>query len=609
MRQKNREKKRKWSSHKKIGNQIRFLYIVAILLPVTILGIFLMVNTYKIQEQYHSDLLESYNIGMKRTMFEITSQVYAVSDSIVYNQNLIDFVKTDYENESLWKEVANSLQLTDKYIFQNAGIDEVRIYIDSPYTLDYKAFYSVDEEIKNADWYKKACNQYSAFWISLEEIDVYGNPARMLTLVRKMVIAGSNTEVVVMIKVKDTYLDSRFENQGYIAVLTVNDMPAFYSNDADLRGKKLNVGIDYDRVNYNYSGMTSFAGKDSLIYISTLKPTMSSSTQIYMVTYDGNALENIREIIFNCASVLLVAILLPVFILTGFARSFTKQVLSLRKEMRKASQGEYEKMTDEFSGSEELSDAFDDLLIMVKNIQAMEAEQYESKINAQNIENEQQKMEFKMLASQINPHFLYNTLEMIRMKAVTAGDKEVATAIKLLGKSMRYVLENTGATDTTLQMELNHILNYLQIQQLRFGDRVKYQVNIQPWMELESYRILPLLLQPIVENAISHGLEGQEEGCIWIAIYIMDDKVHIDISDNGCGMDENKLAEVMQKVEDYTRIRRKSSIGLYNINRRIKLSYGDEYGISIASTPGEGTRVSILIPEIYRTQPTEETKV
>jgi len=256
---------------------------------------------------------------------------------------------------------------------------------------------------------------------------------------------------------------------------------------------------------------------------------------------------------------------------------------------------------------EELTEAFEDLLVMVKNIQAMEAAQYEAEIKEQNILNEQQKMEFKMLASQINPHFLYNTLETIRMKAFTAGDKEVATAIKLLGKSMRYVLENTGTTDTTLQAELDHIIIYLKIQQLRFGDRVNYETHIREGMNLEEYRVLPLLLQPIVENAIVHGLEAKEkDGKVRFSIYTMDDVVYVDVSDNGCGMDEEMLRTVMTKVQDYTKKRRKSSIGLYNINRRIKLNYGEQYGLDIQSTPGEGTTVRVTFPAIKSEKETKE---
>ena len=118
-------------------------------------------------------------------------------------------------------------------------------------------------------------------------------------------------------------------------------------------------------------------------------------------------------------------------------------------------------------------------------------------------------------------------------------------------------------------------------------------------MNLEEYRVLPLLLQPIVENGIVHGLEAREnDGTIWISIYVQDNVVYTDISDNGCGMDEETLQTVMAKVQDYTKKRRKSSIGLYNINRRIKLNYGEQYGLDIQSTLGEGTMVRVTFPVI-----------
>ena len=110
---------------------------------------------------------------------------------------------------------------------------------------------------------------------------------------------------------------------------------------------------------------------------------------------------------------------------------------------------------------------------------------------------------------------------------------------------------------------------------------------------------MPLLLQPIVENAIVHGLETRErDGRVWFCVYVIDEVVYVDVSDNGCGMDEETLQQVMSKVQNYERKRRKSSIGLYNINRRIKLNYGEQYGLSVQSTPGEGTMVRVTFPAI-----------
>ena len=143
--------------------------------------------------------------------------------------------------------------------------------------------------------------------------------------------------------------------------------------------------------------------------------------------------------------------------------------------------------------------------VMVQKIKEKDAKMYQALLKEQQLLNEQQVMEMKMLAGQINPHFLYNTLESIRMKSLTSGNREVANAIKLLGKSMRYVLENTGTSLVTLKKELDYVETYLQIQKIRFGDRVNYRIEVIGMLDLEKYLILPLLLQPVVENAIVHG--------------------------------------------------------------------------------------------------------
>ena len=194
-----------------------------------------------------------------------------------------------------------------------------------------------------------------------------------------------------------------------------------------------------------------------------------------------------------------------------FSSYFSKRIITLRETMHNASLGNYD-IADTFPGEDEISQVFADLNVMVQDILRKEAEAYEARIRTQELVNRQQKMEFKMLTSQINPHFLYNTLETIRMRSLKAGNREVAEAVKLLGKSMRYVLENTSTSFTTLEKELDYIKTYLAIQRLRFHDRVNYSVRIPPQMDVSGYQILPLLLQPIVENAILHGLEEVEQG-------------------------------------------------------------------------------------------------
>ncbi|MBP3578717.1 MAG: sensor histidine kinase [Lachnospiraceae bacterium] len=591
----------------KISTQMAVVYLLAIVLPITILGGLLMRVTYVNQKSYHADLLESYNAGIKRTMYEMTSQIYTFSESIVYNDELIGFLRGEYETENDLRAAAREITLMDDYMKSYAGIEEVLVYIDREDMINYGQYRVPTEEIKATEWYQKAQNQFSPFWISYRVKNPTNNEyVWRLALVRKMILVGGDKEAVVMIKIKDSYLASRIGDYEYLTMISVDDTPVSFSNQTKYYGTMPAFEF-HPEDKYDYGGVTELEGEEVLFHVSSLDISRTSSN-IYLMTYDISAIENMERMFFTYGAVLSVTMLLTMVILVSFSGSIVHQVKGLRVEMGKASRGEYDSMLTKFRASRELTEAFEDLHVMVKNIQEMEAAQYEAEIKEQNIQNEQQKMEFKMLASQINPHFLYNTLESIRMKAFTAGDKEVANAIKLLGKSMRYVLENTGTADTSLQAEIDHILTYLQIQQLRFGDRVNYILTVEPGMNLEEYRVLPLLLQPIVENGIVHGLESREsDGTIWISIYVQDNVVYTDISDNGCGMDEETLQTVMAKVENYTRKRHKSSIGLYNINRRIKLNYGEQYGLDIQSTLGEGTMVRVTFPVIKTQEESIET--
>ena len=135
---------------------------------------------------------------------------------------------------------------------------------------------------------------------------------------------------------------------------------------------------------------------------------------------------------------------------------------------------------------------------------------------------------------------------------------------------------------------------YLKIQQYRFGDRISYSIDVR--CNIDHLKIMPLIIQPIVENAFVHGLETKEgEGEIRIIVE-KTDRLRIHVSDNGNGMSEEKLIEIRESLNDESKLDR-SNIGLSNVNQRIKLLYGDEYGITINSTENEGTKVIIELPE------------
>jgi two-component system sensor histidine kinase YesM len=207
--------------------------------------------------------------------------------------------------------------------------------------------------------------------------------------------------------------------------------------------------------------------------------------------------------------------------------------------------------------------------------------------------------EIKVLQSQINPHFIYNTLETIRMMAEINDDEKVASMAYMLGSLLRYSIINETET-VTVGQELEHLENYIYLQNVRFKD--KFQLVVLLSEELKQYRILKLMLQPIVENAIYHGLEKKlDPSEITIESHEDESYLYITITDNGEGMDFDTIRDLNYRItHTSSQPDIKHGIGLSNVHDRIQLYYGDEYGLEIESTEGTGTRIILRLAKPTR---------
>lgn len=211
--------------------------------------------------------------------------------------------------------------------------------------------------------------------------------------------------------------------------------------------------------------------------------------------------------------------------------------------------------------------------------------------------------QFLALQNQINPHFLYNTLEGIRAEALLAGLQSVASMTEALSTFFRYTISNVENL-VTLEQELDNTRNYFFIQQFRFGSRLKLKVEIDDddKEEVLRYRIPKLTLQPIVENCIIHGLECKVgEGLLRLHIETTESRLLITISDNGVGMEQDVLDTMHKNLSvrsfDYTkREEHHGGIALVNVNNRIKLLFGEQYGLIVTSRVKVGTDVLITLP-------------
>lgn len=582
-----------------IRQQLYRIYTVVVVVPILLIGSFLLMYTHHMMENYYMDLLKSENYRVKNNLFDITRETYSISRDISFDDGVRTILSQEFESRQAYIRAVDQNEVLNRYAGADARIDAIDIYTDNPYLSDYKQFICVDEKAENTTWYRRAMEQAGVFWQAVPWEEGYRDSRWDLCLVKAIQLVRSPYHAVLVIHIDSNYLRVWVDNTEYSSLMSVDRGPVFYATDLYRSGKAQPIRIDYDESYFQYTGREKLDGRQCFINISTFHAYQSGS-KIYICTLDSHGYSHIRNVLYTCGAIIAVALIIPAILIHIFTNYFTGRVQLLRQEMHKVSNQDYE-LIPAFRGSDELSEAFGDLQVMVDNIKEQEAKAYEAQIKEKEILIRQQEMEFKMLASQINPHFLYNTLETIRMKALTAGDREAATAIKLLGKSMRYVLENMGTSVTTLEEELHHVDEYMKIQYLRFGDRISYHKNVEEGLDLTCCYILPLLLQPVVENAIVHGLdEKEEDGQIVISVSTkrLDETelIMIDVNDNGCGMPEDVLHKLRTDIE-IRDMSRSKSIGLYNINQRLKLHYGEGYRLHVYSEPGVGTRVRLMIPK------------
>jgi len=287
---------------------------------------------------------------------------------------------------------------------------------------------------------------------------------------------------------------------------------------------------------------------------------------------------------------IVLCILSSVVIAILMSKSVTEPISLLRSRMKMAESGDFDIQIDVKSKDEigELSISFNNMIVRIKKlIQRI----YQTEIL-------RKEAELSALQAQINPHFLYNTLQIMDIMAEEKGADEISGSCRALARIFRYSISK-GQGFVSLKEEVQHVKNYVYIQQLRLGDLLTVKYNIDD--QLYKYEIIKLVLQPLVENAILHGIENSGRRCvIKVSATVERQSLIIDVEDDGVGMDEDELKKVQhslyQEEDDDDPRSDKCGIALRNVNNRIKLYYSDQYGMSIQSVRNVGTKVTLVLP-------------
>lgn len=271
---------------------------------------------------------------------------------------------------------------------------------------------------------------------------------------------------------------------------------------------------------------------------------------------------------------------------------FASRIKELAASMKEVQNGRFDIRINNKSSDEigQLGKAFNE---MCRKLNGYINRVYVAEIKTKNAE-------LSALQSRINPHFLYNTLELIRMKAVSNNDEEVGDMVSILGRLFRWSVKGNGSI-VRIEDELDYITTYLNLQKISTQGSLEVNINVPE--QLQNLGIPKLLLQPLVENALYHGLlPKKKEGKIHITGRSESGKVIVDVDDDGVGMDDEQLKAVEEELDNKVDEKDEYYIGLSNVHQRIKLIFGREYGIKIASRKNFGTRVSVIIPSLTKAE-------
>ena len=577
----------------KIRKKLIGTYIIVVLIPIFMVG-FILTNGMKnmaIEQAIKEADTNTDRIQIR--LNEVLNRVTDVSDRLYFSSNTIDILASAYLTR--WEVVRAYLNFSDFNDYKRAysEIQTFRVYTDNKALLNNWEFIPIEPEIAEQGWYKKTIERNGEIIWQYIRNELYNRDSLCLT---RLIKNELNQKLgVLVIEINSSYIQSIIAEEPFKTVIAIDDDSMVYSNDLELIGKSAaSANFQFSReTSHNKVLDMSFRDDPSKVIINSFVPIKSNSTfNVYTIVPIHSITKKANDISRLGFNIMGISFVISLILLIFFSRVLSSRIIRLRSEMHKVVQGNYEISTD-INGMDEIGELHSDLLTMVKSFKQLIVEVYEERLLKEQLSNKQREIEFKMLANQINPHFLYNVLETIRMRAHSKGDNEIAGVVKMLARIMRRNLEATSKT-VTLDSEIELLSNYLKIQKFRFEDKIDYSIDVMT--EMRDYRMLPLLLQPIVENAFVHGLECKRiQGKIGIRVEEQDNFLVITVEDNGAGMDEDKMIMVRSMLDE-CEYGEKTSIGLRNVNSRIKLYYGVDYGLELSSRLNVGTTVVMRLP-------------
>lgn len=527
--------------------------------------------------------------SLKKEDENLVKQVSLSVDKYINNaEKLSDYIYSnilsvnDLKNE---EEISKNLHLF--YDINKDIIDDIKIY-----SKDFKTIFSVKDDIyknNNKDYFKidtaylgKGIYFSKPYLKNKIEKEEY---IWVLSMLRKFSEKDTDS-IILSIDFKYTSFKSLFENlsfsKGSYIYVVDKDNEILYHKDMQLIKNGLVKENNLELKNY-LEGFNSenFLGIKRSIIIKNIEAT---EWKIVGVREERGLLLKSLKIKLFIIFILFYIIFVLVVINAYISAIITKPIKKLEKSLTELENNNLE--ADIYIGGSyeimHLGTSIKNMSLSIKKLMQDIVREHEEK----------RKIEFDTLQAQINPHFLYNTLDIIVWMIENENKQGAVKVVTALARFFRISLSK-GQNIISVKNEIEHVKNYLMIQQMRFKNKFRYEIDLPE--ELYAYQSLKLILQPIVENAIYHGMEFMDgDGLINIEVKKEDDKLLFIISDNGFGIREENIKNILEAKIDISK--RSSGIGIRNVNERIKIYFGKEYGINIESILDVGTKVYIYLP-------------
>lgn len=449
-----------------------------------------------------------------------------------------------------------------------------------------------DLDIHTQEWYTNAHNGSASSYLSSSHVQhiISGERPWVITLSRgirnKSSEVGNQKEGVFFIDLNYSAISelcnqSMVGNQGYAFILDAEGNIVYHPqqqqlyNELQTENISLIMGTDQDTVLF---GKGSGEKLYSISRSEKTGWTVVNCVRVEELLRKSNKAQSLYVLV--AMGLMIVALFFSRFI----SRSITQPIQQLCDSMERVQEGDFSVSDIVVESQNEIGSLTKSFNVMTHRIQ---------ELMEQNIREQEakRKSELKALQSQINPHFLYNTLDSIIWMAEGKKNEEVVLMTASLARLLRQSISNEDEV-VSIGQEVEYARGYLTIQKMRYKDKMEFQIEVDP--SILHIPLIKLVLQPVIENAIYHGLKYKEsKGLLLVKGFMKNDNAVLQVIDNGVGMDEETLAHIYERHKvNY----QSNGVGVYNVQKRLQLYYGNEYGITYESKKGEGTTATITIP-------------